>query len=93
MGSEDRSLKVHSKKIRWDYHHPKGKHSHQNKSRRSQLKCFTYDEIGHYAINCPKNKSSSHKKKGNMTRHHAHVVEDDEPSTKRNKKIVMKNML
>ena len=29
MGSEDQALTVHSKKIRRDYHHPKGKHSHQ----------------------------------------------------------------
>ena len=82
MGSEDRALKVHSKKIRWDYHHPKGKHSHQNKSRRSQLKCFTYDEIGHYAINCPQNKSNSHKKKDKI-KHHAHIAEDDDPLRKR----------
>ena len=29
MGSEDQDLIVHSKKIKRDYHHPKGKHSHQ----------------------------------------------------------------
>ena len=55
----------------------------QNNSRRSQLKCFTCDEIGHYAINCPGNKRNSHKKKNNKRRHHSHDVEDDEPSKKR----------
>ena len=29
MGNEDQALTVHTKKIRKDYHHPKGKHSHQ----------------------------------------------------------------
>ena len=29
MGSEDQDITVHSKKRRRDYHHPKGKHSHQ----------------------------------------------------------------
>ena len=63
MGSEDQSLIVHSKKIRQDYHHPKGKHFHQNNSRKTQLRCFTCDEIGHYAKNFPINKRNSHKKK------------------------------
>ena len=82
MGSEDQSLKVHSKKIRRDYHHPKGKNFHQNKSRKTQLRCFTCDEIGHYAINCPRNKLNSHKKK-DKRKHHAHTAEDDDPPRKR----------
>ena len=41
------------------------------------------DERGHYARDCPKNKSDSHKKKENKKRHHAHTVEDDEPLRKR----------
>ena len=37
------------------------------------------------AKDCPKNKVHSHKKKGNKRRHHAHAVEDDEPSKKRSR--------
>ena len=82
MGSEYQALIVHSKKIRRDHHHPKGKHSHQNNSRRTQLICFTCDEIGHYAKNCPRNKINSQKQK-NKRKHHAHTAEDDEPPRKR----------
>ena len=49
----------------------------------SKDRCFTCDERGHFARDCLKNKNSSHKKKGNKRRHHAHVAEDDQPSTKR----------
>ena len=80
MRSEDQALTVHSKKNRRDYHHSKGKHPH---SRITQLRCLNFDEIGHYAKNCPRNKRNSHKKKNNKRRHHAHAAEDDEPSKKR----------
>ena len=83
MGSEDQALTVQSKKSRRDHHHhhhSKGKHSSYKKS---QLRCYTCDEIGHFAKDCPRNKRNSHKKKNNKRRHHAHAVEDDEPSTKR----------
>ena len=80
MGSEYQSLTVHSKKNRRDYHHSKGKHP---PSRKTQLRFYTCDEIGQYARDCPRNKRNSHKKKGNKRRYHAHVAEDDEPSTKR----------
>ena len=79
MVSEDKALTVHSKKIGWDYHHPKGKNSH---SRKTQLRCFTYDEIGQYARNFPRNKRNSHKKK-DKRKHHAHTAEDDGPPMKR----------
>ena len=83
IGSEDQSLTVQSKKKRRDHHHhSKGKHS---SSKKDQLKCYTCDEIGHYAKYCPRNKTNSHKKKNNKRRHHGHPVEDHEPSTKRNK--------
>ena len=85
MGSEDQALTVQSKKNRRDHHHhhhSKGKHSSYKKS---QLRCYTCDEIGHFAKDCPRNKRNSHKKKRNNRIHHAHATEDDEPSSKRNK--------
>ena len=50
-----------------------------------QIRCYTCDEIGYFAKDCPKSKKHSHKKKGNKRRHHAHAVEDDEPSKKRSR--------
>ena len=84
MGNEYQALTAHTKKIRRDYHHPKGKHSHQkyNPIRYSRylskLKCYTCDERGHFARNCPMKKKKSYKR-----RHHAHTTEDDEPPSKR----------
>ena len=86
MGSEDKALIVHSKKSRINSHHSRGKNFHQRDNTRkdlSKLRCYTCDERGHFAKDCPRNKINSHKKKGNKRRHHAHAAEDDEPSTKR----------
>ena len=82
MGSEDQSLIVHSKKSKRSYHHSRGKHFYKNNSRKdfSRSRCYTCDEVGHLANDCPKRQN---KKKGNKRIHHAHVAEDDEPSTKR----------
>ena len=89
MGSEDKAFTVHSKEIRRDYHHPKGNHSHQKDNPRksnkdlSKIRCYTCDEKGHYARECPRNRNGSHNKKGNKKIHHAHTAKDDEPPRKR----------
>ena len=84
MGSEDQALIVHSKKGRRRAHHSKGKSPHHRDNSRndlSKLICYTCDEVGHYAKNCPKKPKPT--KKSNKRRHHAHAAEDDEPSKKR----------
>ena len=83
MGSEDQALTVQSKKTRSSHH--RGKHSHQrskfrNPRDRSKYIFYTCDENKHFARDCPKKKSISHKKKGHKKRDHAHAAEDDEPS-------------
>ena len=85
MGSEDQALMVHSNKTRRSSHHPRGKSFHKDNTRKdlSRIKCYTCDEKGYYARECPRNKNVSHKKKGNRRRHHAHAMEDDEPSINR----------
>ena len=83
MGSKDQDLTVQSKKNRRNHHHhSKGKHS---SSKKAQLRCYSCDEVGHYAKDCTRNKRNSHKKKNNNRRQHAHAAKDDEPSAKRNK--------
>ena len=83
MGSEDQALTIQSKKRRTDHH--RGKHSRQKNNTRksnkylSKLICYTCDERGHLARDCPRNKDRSHNRK----RHHAHATEDDDPSKKR----------
>ena len=88
MGNEDQALTVHSKKSRRDNHHHQGKHSHQkdnsvrsNKDL-SKLRCYTCDERGHFARNCPMNKNGSQKKKNHKIRHHAHTTEEESQTRK-----------
>ena len=86
MGSEYQALTVHSKRGKRKPHHFKGKnpnHRDNNRKHPSRLRCYTCDEIGHFAKDCPKSKNQSHKKKSNKRRHHAYAAEDDEPSKKR----------
>ena len=82
MGSEDQALIVHSKKSKKSSHHSKGNNFHKNNTRKdlSRNRCYTCDEVGHFAKDFPKRQN---KKKGNKRRHHAHAVEDDEPSKKK----------
>ena len=91
MGNEDQALIVYSRKRRRDNHHHQSKHSHQkynyvrtNKDL-SKLRCYTGDERGCFAINCPMNKSGSKKKKNSKGRHHAHTAKDDDPPRKESK--------
>ena len=87
MGSEDQYLTIQSKKSRTDHH--RGKHSHQKNNTRKYNKylsnfiCYTCDERGHLARDCPRNRYRYHKRKGNKKRHHVDAAEDDEPSKKR----------
>ena len=89
MGSEDQALTVHSKShsksTKRISHSSRGKHSHKDITRKdlSRIICYTCDEAGHYAINCPKKQKLM--KRSNKRRHHAHAAEDDEPSRKRSR--------
>ena len=88
MGSEDQDLTVQSKKTRSSHQRSKNSHERNNLRKRRDKSKFIYytcNERGHFATDCPRNKSISHKKKGNKRRHHAHAAEDGEPSTMRNR--------
>ena len=71
MGNEYQSLIVHTKKIKRDFHHPKGNNSHQKDNPKiysrdiSKIRCYTCEKRGHFSRECPRNKGGSHKKKGN----------------------------
>ena len=72
MGGEDKALIVHSKKGIREKHHHQGKHSHQKGS--SKIRCYTCDEIGHYARKYPMNNNGSKKKRKSKRRHYAHLL-------------------
>ena len=57
------------------FHHNKKKDKKQNKTKRdpSNVRCYTCDEKGHFARDCPIKKK----------RHHPYIAEDNEPTNKR----------
>ena len=82
--TEDQPLIVHTKKNfkkkkkkekKENFHHNKKKDKKQKKIKidPSNVRCYTCDEKGHFARDFPINKK----------RHHAYVVEDNEPTNKR----------
>ena len=82
MGAtEDEALTVHTRKNykknekKEKFHHNNKKDKKQKKTKRdpSNVRCYTCDEKGHFVRDCPIGKR----------RHHAHVVEYDEPTKKR----------
>ena len=76
MGStEDQCLTVHTRKKfkkKKNFHHNKNKDKKQKKTKldTSNVQCYTCDEKGYFARDCPIRKK----------RHHAYIVEDDEPT-------------
>ena len=83
MGGEDQALTVHSKShsktSKRRSHFQRGKSYHKRDL--SRVICYTCDDAGHYAKNCPKKPKLTNK--SNKIRNHAHAAEDDEPSKKR----------
>ena len=82
MGAtDDQALAVYIEKnfkMKWkkeNFHHNKKKDKKPKKTKRdlSNVGCYTCDEKGHLARDCPIQKK----------RHHAHIAEDDEPTNKR----------
>ena len=82
MGSTKyQSLTAHTEKnfnkkdMKETFHHNNKKEKKQKKTKRdtSNVRCYTCDEKGHFARDCLIKEK----------RHHAHIVEDDEPTNKR----------
>ena len=100
MGSEDQALTVHSKKSRRRSHYSKVKDPHHRDNiimDLSKFRCYTCDERGNFAKDCPKNKGHSHKKKGNkedimLMLQRMMNLPRREPYMKVNTLLVMKNM-
>ena len=82
MGAtDDPSLTVHTKnnfkkkEKKESFHHNEDKDKKQKKTKisPSSVRCYTCDEKGNFARDCPIR----------IKRHHAQVVEDNEPTNKR----------
>jgi hypothetical protein len=87
LGNDDQALEVHARKgkSRKEDHPPK---KFQRSLKVSKVitqatNAKTCQKMGHIARNCPLKKEQA--RKGQNKRHHAHVVEDDEPAQKRTK--------
>ena len=78
---DNQALTAHAKKGKTKEEHYHKKHRKFKKKDSSRFRCFTCDEKGHFARDCPKDKD--HVKKGMHKRYHAHATEDDEPIKKR----------
>ena len=67
--------KFKKKEKKENFHHNKMKDKKQKKTKRdpSNVRCYTCDEKGHFARDCPIRER----------RNHAHIAEDDEPTNKR----------
>ena len=78
MGAtKDQALTTHTRKSyknKDNHHHKKKKDNKKNKFIKdpSNIRCYTCDEKGHFARDCPNKKKI----------HHTHTVEDDEPTNK-----------
>ena len=86
--TDDQSLTVHTRKNfkkkekKENFNHNKKKDKKPKKTKRdtSNVRCYTCDEKGHFARDCPKIKDSFNEKK---KRHHAYITEDNELTNKR----------
>ena len=78
MGAtEDQALTTHTRnnyKKKENCHHNKKKDKKQKKFRKypSNIRCYTCDEKGRFARDCPNKRK----------RRHARIIEDDEPTNK-----------
>ena len=85
----DQAVTIHTRiyhRKKEDHHHNKREgnhHKRQKKFRRDpySFRCYTCDEKGYYSKYFPRNRCSFNKK-SNKKRHHAHTIEDDEPTNK-----------
>ena len=68
-----KNFKKKEKNEAFHHNNKKDKKSKKTKRDTSNVRCCTCDEKGHFARDCPIRKSG----------HHAHIIEDDEPTNKR----------
>ena len=96
MGSEDQALTVHSKKRKRSSHHSRGKHFYKTNSRKyvSRSRCYTCDEVGHFAKDCPKRQNKKRATREDIMLMLQRMMNHPrrEPDMKVNTLQVMKNM-
>ena len=84
---EDQALATHfrkGKKVKENHTLEKFPNFQKGKRDYSKLKCFCCDMMGHLVRDCPLIKEVKERKK--IRSHHAHIVEVDEPISKRERK-------